>query len=203
MGFALDAANPLYAAGKGIVRPAPSVEEAPSVDMDLDLTAGSESTEAAPDAGHGHAVETKRAEPVMPDFDLEVPATGSAEPAVAKSAPAAEAPPLDFNIELPKIEVPGTAGQSGTAQPERKADTGSSFQLADINLNLEDKPQAAASGAAGKDAHWYDVQAKFDLAKAYEEMNDKAGAREILQEVVREGDSDQQSQAKALLAGLG
>jgi pilus assembly protein FimV len=47
------------------------------------------------------------------------------------------------------------------------------------------------------------VQTKFDLAKAYEEMGDKAGAREILQEVVREGDSEQQAQAKALLAGLG
>jgi pilus assembly protein FimV len=201
MGFALDAANPLYAAGKDIVGTAPSVEEAPSVDMDLDLdpSAGGDSTKATPDAGHAQALEAKRAEPAVPDFNLEVPA----EPAVAKSASATEAPPLDFNIELPKIDLPATAGQSGRAQAERKADAGSSFKLADIDLNLEDKPQSAASGAAGKDAHWYDVQAKFDLAKAYEEMNDKAGAREILQEVVREGDSDQQSQAKTLLAGLG
>jgi pilus assembly protein FimV len=138
----------------------------------------------------------------MPNFNLEIPAAASADLPAAKRASPAEAPPLDFNIELPKIEVPGTAGQSGTAQAEHKADTGSAFKLADIDLNLDDKPQAASSGA-GKDAHWYDVQAKFDLAKAYEEMSDKAGAREILQEVIREGDSDQQSQAKALLAGLG
>jgi pilus assembly protein FimV len=204
MGFALDAANPLYAAGKDIVGQATPVEEAPSVDMDLDLdlTAAGDSTEAAADAGHGQAVEAKRAEPAMPDFNLEIPAAASADLPAAKRASPAEAPPLDFNIELPKIEVPGTAGQSGTAQAEHKADTGSAFKLADIDLNLDDKPQAASSGA-GKDAHWYDVQAKFDLAKAYEEMSDKAGAREILQEVIREGDSDQQSQAKALLAGLG
>ena len=32
--------------------------------------------------------------------------------------------------------------------------------------------------AAGevKDDHWYDVQTKFDLAKAYQEMGDKEGA---------------------------
>jgi pilus assembly protein FimV len=202
MGFALDAANPLYAAGKDIVGQATPVEEAPSVDMDLDLDLTAAATEAAPDAGHGQAVEAKRAEPAMPDFNLEIPAAASADLPAAKRASPAEAPPLDFNIELPKIEVPGTAGQSGTAQAEHKADTGSAFKLADIDLNLDDKPQAASSGA-GKDAHWYDVQAKFDLAKAYEEMSDKAGAREILQEVIREGDSDQQSQAKALLAGLG
>jgi FimV-like protein len=34
-------------------------------------------------------------------------------------------------------------------------------------------------------------------------MGDRAGAKEILQEVIREGDSDQQAQAKTLLADLG
>jgi pilus assembly protein FimV len=47
------------------------------------------------------------------------------------------------------------------------------------------------------------VQQKIDLAKAYEEMGDKDGAREILQEVVKEGDSEQQTQAKKLLGSLG
>ena len=34
-------------------------------------------------------------------------------------------------------------------------------------------------------------------------MGDKAGARQILQEVIREGDVEQQAQAKQLLAGIG
>ncbi|HZN86114.1 MAG TPA: FimV/HubP family polar landmark protein, partial [Burkholderiales bacterium] len=44
---------------------------------------------------------------------------------------------------------------------------------------------------------------KLDLAKAYEEMGDKDGARELLNEVVREGDGAQQSQANQMLAKLG
>ena len=46
------------------------------------------------------------------------------------------------------------------------------------------------------------MQTKFDLAKAYEEMGDKAGARQILEEVIREGDAEQQTQAKQLLSKL-
>jgi pilus assembly protein FimV len=54
-----------------------------------------------------------------------------------------------------------------------------------------------------KDGHWYDVQTKFDLAKAYQEMGDRDGAKEILQEVIKEGDAEQTTQAKTLLDSLG
>jgi len=46
------------------------------------------------------------------------------------------------------------------------------------------------------------VSTKIDLAKAYVDMGDKEGAREILQEVLVEGDRTQQDNAKALLASL-
>ena len=55
---------------------------------------------------------------------------------------------------------------------------------------------------SGKDDHWYDVQTKFDLAKAYQEMGDKDGAREILKEVVQEGDAEQKAAAQAVLSSL-
>ena len=47
------------------------------------------------------------------------------------------------------------------------------------------------------------MQTKFDLAKAYQEMGDKDGAREILQEVIKEGDPAQQAEAKLLLDSIG
>ncbi len=211
MGFALDAANPMYAAGKDALGTAPGVEETRSVDMDLDLdlTPASAPDDALEmDSGKVTGVaEAKPAESAMPDFNLEVPPVSHTEPVavshVATATPAADVPPLDFNLELPKIEVPGTASSDAAAPPQQRTGTESTFKLADINLNLDDKPQGAANGSGGKDAHWYDVQTKFDLAKAYEEMGDRAGAKEILQEVIREGDSDQQAQAKALLADLG
>ena len=64
-------------------------------------------------------------------------------------------------------------------------------------------PAETKAAAVPKDAHWYDVQQKFDLAKAYQEMGDRDGARDILREVLKEGDQDQRTQATQLLAKLG
>jgi pilus assembly protein FimV len=44
---------------------------------------------------------------------------------------------------------------------------------------------------------------KLDLAAAYDEIGDKDGARELLEEVMRNGDADQQSKAKSMLSQLG
>ena len=53
------------------------------------------------------------------------------------------------------------------------------------------------------DGQWHDAATKLDLAKAYQEMGDVEGAREILQEVLHEGDDQQKSEAQSLLAKLG
>ena len=42
----------------------------------------------------------------------------------------------------------------------------------------------------------------IDLAKAYQELDDKEGAKEILEEVMREGDAEQQEMAKKILESL-
>jgi len=52
------------------------------------------------------------------------------------------------------------------------------------------------------DGQWHDAATKLDLAKAYQEMGDVEGAREILQEVLHEGDDQQKTEAKSLLAKL-
>ena len=53
------------------------------------------------------------------------------------------------------------------------------------------------------DGQWHDAATKLDLAKAYQEMGDVEGAREILQEVLHEGDDKQKTEAQTLLAKLG
>ena len=53
------------------------------------------------------------------------------------------------------------------------------------------------------DAQWEEVNTKLDLAKAYEEMGDLEGARELLQEVLGEGSSDLVEQARAILGRIG
>ena len=78
--------------------------------------------------------------------------------------------------------------------------------LADINLNIDDsapaKPVAADTQLADKSAQWHEIATKIDLARAYQEMGDNDGAKEILQEVLKDGDSEQQESAKAILESL-
>jgi pilus assembly protein FimV len=68
------------------------------------------------------------------------------------------------------------------------------------NLNSS---SGSGSGSGGqKDERWQEVATKLDLAKAYQEMGDTAGAREILDEVLRDGDSQQRESAQTLMQQL-
>jgi pilus assembly protein FimV len=229
LGYSLDPKNPLYEAGKDTTA-APIVvpPTGTSTDVDLDLGGGvGTSTDitlesgGAPAAGTDTAIldlgaaetaqkEGEQAETPLPDFTLEVPGAGAAStPDIALEPPsatasAAESNVIDFQIELPKIETgPATVAKPAAASA---ADPGLDFKLEIPDLDLgdkgHDKTQVMSAPAGEKDGHWYDVQTKFDLAKAYQEMGDKDGAKEILQEVIKEGDTDQKSQAKTLLDSL-
>jgi pilus assembly protein FimV len=75
--------------------------------------------------------------------------------------------------------------------------------LGDINLNMDNLRSSSASGSSdSKDEHWQEVATKLDLAKAYQEMGDVAGAREILDEVLRDGDTQQRESAQTLMQQL-
>ncbi|MFA6121028.1 MAG: FimV/HubP family polar landmark protein [Sideroxydans sp.] len=75
--------------------------------------------------------------------------------------------------------------------------------LGDISLNLGSlAPAAAAASSESKDERWQEVATKLDLAKAYQEMGDAAGAKEILDEVLRDGDDEQRASAEAMMQQL-
>ena len=63
--------------------------------------------------------------------------------------------------------------------------------------------EAAAVAEPQQDGNWEEVNTKLDLAKAYEEMGDLEGARELLQEVVGEGPADLVEQARTILGRIG
>jgi pilus assembly protein FimV len=95
---------------------------------------------------------------------------------------------LEFSIDLPTETKPAAVA------PVK--DIG----LSEISLDLGDTAAAETSPATEtKDEHWQEVATKLDLAKAYQEMGDQAGAREILEEVVRDGDATQRETAETLL----
>ncbi|MGH8768839.1 MAG: FimV/HubP family polar landmark protein [Burkholderiales bacterium] len=159
---------------------------ASTVDFSVDLPpAGSAAEESeAPKKQDGNVIDF--------EFDLSALAAPSAsEPAAKEPKPAAGG--LDFDMSGTSLETPG--------EPKAGSRAAQELDLSGINLDLgaETSPQASATG---KDDHWYDVQTKFDLAKAYQEMGDKDGAREILKEVLQEGDAQQKAAAQTVLANL-
>lgn len=119
--------------------------------------------------------------PTETEEALELPA---AEPAVAETEEGAvELPDLDFSgIDLELNEVPEEE-PAEVAEPEKAAEIEAPSSI-DPDLFEE-------------------VNTKLDLAKAYLEMGDKEGAREILGEVLKEGDAQQQQQANELMAEIG
>lgn len=137
-----------------------------------------------------------------PGFDLPVETMQDFVPAAPQEAP------LDFDFQLDEetAEIPPLASTTAsTAMPDLSLD------MAGINLDLEESvpmPEMVSADTStvaeepGSDSLWQEVSTKLDLAKAYVEMGDKEGAREILQEVMQEGDDKQQADAKALLAGI-
>jgi pilus assembly protein FimV len=88
-------------------------------------------------------------------------------------------------------------------EPTQDFKPSGSSDLSGISLDLGSPAgggggDAAQTGGAG----WQEVATKLDLAKAYEEMGDKDGARELLNEVVKEGDAAQQQKARTMLDAL-
>jgi pilus assembly protein FimV len=184
--------------------------------MDFDVTAShmsSKSTTMDFDVTASHpklpATSTGKVEasPMsLDDFMLDVTTNRAPTPAITKEEAAVAAPVnvnehIDFELDFPSADKnAGKVSDSPLkAVPREIMDIG----LGDINLNL-DKPVVPAPilSAEEKDAQWHDAASKLDLAKAYQEMGDVAGAREILEEVMREGGEQHRTAAEALLQQL-
>ncbi len=80
------------------------------------------------------------------------------------------------------------------------------IDLAAINLDLEDSgtsdDKVKKEDLSTQSEAWQEVETKLDLAKAYQEMDDKEGAKEMLEEVIRDGDAKQKKAAKKMLKGM-
>jgi pilus assembly protein FimV len=173
--------------------PAKETPAAPVLDFDIGGTTQAIAP-AAKDVSHDETVmgvDTKgQAAPTSIDFNLDL--GGGA----AKAAPAAEPEPasggLEFDLNL------DLGGGTKPAEPAAPA-----TDLSALSLDLGTGEETVAIRSASTDPKWQEVATKLDLAKAYEEMGDKDGARELLNEVMKDGDAAQKGQAQQLLAKLG
>lgn len=135
----------------------------------------------------------------MDDLIFDVTAT---HPPLTKGAPAPAAPAvaqdlgLAFTLDFPVSAKPEAA-------PAKPSVPVPDIGLGEISLNLDGVKAPAATGSSEpRDEQWHEVATKLDLAKAYQEMGDASGAREILDEVMRDGDEQQRATAQALLQQL-
>ena len=93
---------------------------------------------------------------------------------------------------------------SGSSAADKLARPAAALELDKLDLSFDpDKATFEDPTPSVLDGQWHDAATKLDLAKAYQEMGDVEGAREILQEVLHEGDDQQKSEAQALMAKLG
>jgi pilus assembly protein FimV len=203
---------------------APSLETEAPLNIDFDIGAATTSGAAPlPDLDLGVASTPSAAPAAGLDFDLGLGGdrTGGALASAAPASAAAE-PPLTIDFDLPVGDKPGEApaaapamapatelaaidfdigGTPSAAEAQAEAPKAPALDLASISLDLGAPGGGNGSGGA-PDSRWQEVATKLDLAKAYEEMGDKDGARELLKEVVKEGDTAQQQQAQTMLQAL-
>ena len=187
------------------------------MDLDLDSLGGSSSPGSSTDIDFGSLdAGGADSQPAM-DFNLDLPAVGEEK----TESQMASVDSVDFDLKFDDADAASSAKDTGLefdldqisltprggkSEPvldlERSAPAMPEIDLSSISLDLGADLPMGGDAAGPRDDKWYDVQTKFDLAKAYQEMGDKEGAREILREVIAEGDSEQQAAAQKVLEAL-
>ncbi|WP_443114277.1 FimV/HubP family polar landmark protein [Herbaspirillum seropedicae] len=181
LGLEIDPTNPLYG-GQPEPEPEPEPEEA-GMEFDLD---DFKSAEIRADATPAPAP-MDLGKDIDFDLDLENGAKPDAdEPLLPASTPAASASTLLDSLD---------------DQPQASS-------LSDLDLSLPEEASAPPSATNlleedEESAFEAEMTTKLDLAAAYEEIGDKEGARELLEEVMRGGNDAQVARAKQMMAGLG
>ena len=224
LGRTIDPGNGLYGSGGAAAAAAAPAAAAPALDFDI---GGGAEPAAAPKADSGGLdFDIGSATMAVPTSDFAAGGTLKLESGETKAASAG----LDFDlgnaggveddgektILMPRKAAPAAVAKvdpdatvamdfdlnidlGGAAEPAKPADA--PLDLGGLSLDLG--APGGDAGAGGADPKWQEVATKLDLAKAYQEMGDKDGARELLNEVVKEGDAAQKGQAEQMLSGLG
>jgi pilus assembly protein FimV len=146
------------------------------------------------------------------DFDISTDAIKLADEDIQKIKPAKNAKAAAAIDDLSPLELMDELDSSDQLASDdvdsaRAIPVVPELGLGNINLDIENADNAATqqdneSNLNGDSEQWQEVETKLDLAKAYQEMDDKEGAKEMLEEVIRDGDAKQKRAAKKLMKSL-
>ena len=106
------------------------------------------------------------------------------------------------SFDAPELDLDLSDLESLTKPVTLTADSDTALDLSDVVLELEPELVAQDVGEESAGGRWQEMATKLDLASAYEEIGDKEGARELLQEVIQGGDGGQQQKARAMLSKI-
>ena len=174
----IETATPEVDAGMSLDFDIGGSDPAPAATPVTDFAPGGTLIMDAPMAGSGEAL----------DHSLD-----ETQPLADVRPPELPSPTIDFDFDL-SADAPASNGAAAPA-----AGNMMDFDLSGINLDLP----VDAEASSGNEGPVDDAATKLDLAKAYQDMGDKEGARELLQEVLQEGSATQQAEAQNLLSALG
>ena len=133
-------------------------------------------------------------------------ATSSAAALSEREAPAEAAAPI------PTVGAPGGAGRAKRSDVEELEASFSGLEIEegdDVGVDSDDLDLSEDFGDRADDesmvfaAEGNQMSTKLDLARAYIDMGDDDGARQILDEVIADGSPEQQDDARQLLALIG
>ncbi|EKT4466133.1 LysM peptidoglycan-binding domain-containing protein [Pseudomonas putida] len=199
-----------------VAEAAPQEAEPVATDADADFEALLEQAQAEPQSLDD-----------LSDFDLDVGEPQA--PATTEEAPVDVAAELAAFDEIPEfdplseLELPEDFDLSLSLDDESPADKQFASELDDVNAELDKlsqslespslEPHFTAADAAQEpdplddlDFDFFsgadEVATKLDLARAYIDMGDHQGARDILDEVVKDGDDEQRQEAEDMLSRL-
>jgi pilus assembly protein FimV len=193
-------------------KPKSTVDAINAVEADMERTARLSASDFDPDRTMALPPHSQAAVPAAPPSAPAVPLHDRVEPAIAKPAPK-----FDLDFKLDDVEKPApmqkprepaletvAASPAPGAAPAQLARPAAALELDKLDLSFDPERSTFEDPTPSVlDGQWHDAATKLDLAKAYQEMGDVEGAREILQEVLHEGDEQQKGEAGALLAKLG
>jgi pilus assembly protein FimV len=175
-------------------------------DSDFDLSLDDFEDASSPESAEQQAATTPEEAHDLSEFDLDI---ADAEPAAATDSPHDLARTDDFDLSLsddplPAVEPSTTEHARVSADLERLSQS-----LGKPNVQPFAVPPSLEELSARGDEDDFDflsgtdeAATKLDLARAYIEMSDNDGARDILEEVLREGNNTQQAEAQDMIARL-
>jgi pilus assembly protein FimV len=214
MGLGIDPTNPLYGGVQSSAAPAAATA---TVEATSKIAGGAvmfedefkpavvaAATPAAPIRAEPEVKAAKAEAPLEFDpmenllsFDTPAAAPVAAPPAPAPAKPETGYVEMDtqgLSFDLPELNIPSTDNtQKLDVGLEKDNGPDSTFDFGSFDLDMGDVDSNESD----------EIGTKLDLARAYVEMGDQEGAREILNEVLAEGNDKQKSDAKGILSSFG